>query len=84
MPTVLPRVNVAFDPSTFEILEEISKAEHASLSHIVSKLVRYALELAEDLAIVKTAEDRLESFKRDDALSTDALLKWNKSRKKTR
>lgn len=84
MPTTLPRVNVAFDKATYEALEEISKTEHASLSHIVSKLVKYALELAEDLALVEQAEKRLSDFRRDDALTTENLLRWNKGRKKTR
>lgn len=84
MPTTLPRVNVAFDRATYEALEEISKTEHASLSYIVSKLVKYALELAEDLALVEEAEKRLSSFHRDDALTTENLLRWNKGRKKAR
>ena len=84
MPTALPRINVALDEATYEVLQEMSKAEHASLSHIVSKLVKYALELAEDLALVQSAENRLETFRRDDTLSTKALLKWNKSRRKSR
>ncbi len=84
MPTTLPRVNVTFEPSTYEVLEQISKTEHASMSQIVSKLVSCALELAEDLALVQTAEKRLRSFKRDDALKTKELLKWIKNRKKSR
>lgn len=82
MPTTLPRVNVAFERSTYEVLEAISKVEHASLSHIVSRLVKYALELAEDLALVQGAEKRLNTFKRDDAISSAELLKWNKSRRR--
>ena len=81
MPTTLPRVNVAFERSTYEILEAISKVEHASKSQIVSKLVQYALDLAEDLALVHEAKKRLETFQRDDAISSDDLLKWNKSRR---
>ena len=84
MPTALPRVNVAFDRVTYEALEEISKTEQDSLSHIVSKLVKYALELAEDLALVEQAEKRLSDFRRDDALTTENLLRWNKGRKKPR
>ena len=81
MPTTLPRVNVVFERPIYEILEEISRAERASLSQVVSRLVKSALELAEDLALVETAEKRLESFSRDDALDSTALVKWNKSRK---
>lgn len=84
MPTTLPRVNVVFDQGTYEVLEELSKAEHASLSNIVSKLVAYALELSEDLALGELAEERLESFRRDDALTSENLLKWNQARKKSR
>jgi len=84
MPTTLPRVNVAFDQGTYEVLEDISKAEHASLSNVVSKLVAYALGLAEDLALGEIAEERLESFHRDDALSSQDILKWNQARKKNR
>lgn len=84
MPTTLPRVNVAFDRGTYKALEELSKAEHASLSNIVSKLVAYALELAEDLALGERAEERLESFRRDGALTSEDLLKWNRARRKSR
>ncbi len=82
MPTTLPRVNVAFKQSTYEMLEAISKVQHASLSQVVSELVQHALDLAEDLALVQGAERRLETFRRDDGLSSTDLLKWNKNRKK--
>ena len=84
MPTMLPRVNVPFERPTYELLEEISKAEKTSLSQVVSRLVKTALELAEDLALAKEAEKRLGSFWRDDALSSGDLLKWNKSRSRAR
>lgn len=84
MPTTLPRVNVLFERPIYELLEEISKSEKTSLSQVVSGLVKTALELAEDLALAKEAEKRLGTFQRDDALSTDDLLKWNKSRNRGR
>lgn len=82
MPTTLPRVNVAFERATYETLKEVSKVEHASLSHIVATLVKSALELAEDLALAHTAEKRLGTFRRDDAMTSGYLLRWNKSRHK--
>jgi len=82
MPTTHPRVNVTLEPETYHVLEAISKLEKSSLSNVVSKLVNLALELAEDLALVQGATARLEDFRRDDALSSEALLKWNKTRKK--
>ncbi len=84
MPGNSPRIYVSFDQYTHEALEEISKVEHASKSHVVAKLVRYAIELAEDLALVQRAEKRLKTFRVDEALSTEELLRWNKSRKKRR
>lgn len=70
MPTTLPRVNVTFERSTYEMLAKISRFEHASLSQVVSNLVRSALEFAEDLALGRVAEARLDTFRRDDALTS--------------
>lgn len=82
MPTTLPRVNVAFERPIYEILKEVSKAEGASLSQVVTQLVQSALELAEDLALASAAEKRLQTFQRDDALRSDDLLRWNRARKR--
>lgn len=82
MPTMNPRVYVTLEPETRQLLEEISEAENSSISNVVSKLVNYALGLAEDLALVEKADQRLSSFCRDDAFTSDDIIKWNKSRKK--
>ena len=82
MTTTLPRVQVSFEPNTYQILEELSKAKHEPLSSVVEDLVEKAIALLEDLALAEFTEKRLASFRRDDALSTEDLLKWNKSRKK--
>jgi len=82
MPTMLPRVHVAFERPTYEMLEEISKVEKLSMARVVAKLVHSALELAEDLVLADIAERRLATFRRDDAMNTSQLLKWNKNRKK--
>jgi hypothetical protein len=80
MSTTMPRINVAFDRPTYEVLEDVSKTKHVSLSAVVAKLVKNALELSEDLALVHSAEKRLKTFRRGQALDTDALLRWNRSR----
>jgi|GEM_PF-2832740 len=82
MPTSLPRVQVAFDKGTYEILEKISSVEKDSLSHIVARLVKYAIEMSEDLTLGEIANKRLKTFLRDDALTSEDLLKWNKNRRK--
>jgi hypothetical protein len=84
MPTTLPRIQVALEPSTYAILERVSRAEGASLSHVVASLVQTSLELSEDLALAQVGETRLASFRRDDALTTDALLAWNRKRRAKR
>ena len=81
MPTTLPRVNVVFERPTYRVLERLSRVEHASLSHVVSRLVQSALEIVEDLALVKTAEERSRTFRRGRALTTEELLRWNRRRK---
>lgn len=82
MPTELPRVQVSFGKATYEALGEIARIEKVPLAELVSKLVDSALELAEDLSLVQVAEQRLATFKRDDAITSEGLLKWNKDRKR--
>jgi hypothetical protein len=82
MPTTLPRVNVPFERSTYELLQRISKDEQTSLSRVVSQLVHSALELAEDLTLAEVAEERMQTFRRDDALTSSDLITWNKNRRK--
>ena len=84
MPTTLPRVQVSLAPSTYAMLERVSRAEGASLSQVVASLVQTSLELSEDLALAQVGQARLASFRRDDALTTDALLAWNRARKAKR
>ena len=80
MPTALPRVQVALEPATYALLERVSRTEGASLSHVVASLVQASIDLSEDLTLAQIGEARLTSFRRDDALTTDALLAWNRKR----
>ena len=82
MPTTLPRVPVTFERPTYETLKQISEAQHLSLSGLISRLVETALELAEDLSLSQMAEERLQGFRRDDALSSKEILRWNTMRGK--
>ena len=84
MPTTLPRVQVTFAPTTFARLERVARAEGASLSEVVASLVQSSLEFSEDLALAEIGEKRLKSFRRDDALTTEALVAWNRRRRATR
>ena len=82
MPTTLQRVAVPFEADIYEALEAISKAEKIPMSQLIHKLVTSALEFAEDLTLSEIATKRLDSFQRDDALTTKEVLKWNKSHRR--
>ena len=84
MPTVMQRVQVPFDAEIYEALEGISKAEKIPMSQLINKLVTSALEFAEDLTLSEVATKRLDSFRRDDAMTTKEMLKWNKTHKRKR
>lgn len=81
MPTTMQRVAVPFEADIFDALKEISEAEKIPMSQLIYKLVTSALELAEDLTLAEVASKRIESFRRDDALTSEELLKWNKTRR---
>lgn len=81
MPTTLPRVAVPFEVEIYEALQEISKAQKIPMSQLIHGLVTSALELAEDLTLSEVATKRIDSFRRDDALTTKELQRWNKTRK---
>jgi len=82
MPTTMQRVAVPFEADIYQALAAISKAEKIPMSQLINKLVTSALELAEDLTLSEVAAKRLESFSRDDAMTTKEMIKWNKNRKK--
>ena len=82
MPTTMQRVQVPFEAEIYEALEAISKAEKMPMSQLIHKLVTSALEFAEDLTLSEVATKRLESFSRDDAMTTKEMLKWNKTHKR--
>ena len=84
MPTVMQRVQVPFEAEIYEALEGISKAEKMPMSQLINKLVTSALEFAEDLTLSEVATKRLDSFRRDDAMTTKEMLKWNKTHKRKR
>lgn len=82
MPTTMQRVQVPFESEIYEALTAISKAENIPMSQLINKLVTSALEFAEDLTLSEVASKRTESFRRDDAMTTKEMLKWNRNRKK--
>ena len=80
MPATFPRIQVTFERPTYAALAKIARAEHKPLSFVVAQLVESAMTLGDDLALARLAEERLQTFRRDDALTSDALLRWNRRR----
>ena len=82
MPTTMQRVQVPFEAEVYSALTAVSKAEKIPMSQLIHRLVTSALEFAEDLTLSEIASRRLEAFRRDDAMTTQEMLKWNKTRKR--
>ncbi len=57
MATKNPRLNITFEPEAIQILVQLSKSTHQSLSSLVRELTLDALERREDMALSKIAEE---------------------------
>lgn len=51
------RINVTFDKDTVSILSYLAKKKHKSLAGLTKELVEEALELQEDMALSKIANE---------------------------
>ena len=58
MPTTNPRLNVTFDRVTADILTELAKEEHMSISSLAKELILEALERREDFQLSSLAKSR--------------------------
>ena len=81
MPAVNPRLNLTINKEIYGMLERLASTEKLPLAETATRLLETALQLGEDLVCGEVAAKRLKSFRRDDALSTENLLKWNRPRK---
>jgi hypothetical protein len=69
MPAKNHRVNVVLEPPLYEALSRLARREGTSLSTKARDLLRDALEMHEDLALHRFAEERERTFDRSRALS---------------
>ncbi|HDD45375.1 MAG TPA: hypothetical protein ENG63_11040 [Candidatus Desulfofervidus auxilii] len=69
------RINVVFDRSLYTLIKEISERESISMSAVVRDLVREALELKEDVALTKFAEEREKDLKEEELMSHEEMWK---------
>ena len=58
MPTKSPRINVVLEKPLYQTIERLANRDGISLSLKVRDLVREALEIEEDIALVDFAEAR--------------------------
>ncbi|MDP2156650.1 MAG: toxin-antitoxin system, antitoxin component [Nitrospirota bacterium] len=73
MPTNNPRVNVVLEKPLYANVERLAKRDGVSLSMKVRDLLREALEIEEDIALVKFADARETSFNRKKGLKHDEV-----------
>lgn len=59
MPTTNPRVHVTFDSTMYNALNGLAGSTKRSVSNVVRDLVYEAMELHEDLALAKLADQRM-------------------------
>ena len=69
------RINVVFDKSLYTLIKEISERESISMSAVVRDLVKEALELKEDVALTKFAEEREKDLKEEELMSHEEVWK---------
>jgi hypothetical protein len=71
MPTKNPRVNVVLEKGLYSIIHEMAANEGISMSLIMRDMVKEALEIREDMALAKIADQREQTFDPEKALSHD-------------
>ncbi len=69
MPTKNPRINVALERPVYSLIERMAKERGLSLSMVTRDLVREALEILEDSALVSFADERVDSLARRKTLT---------------
>ena len=75
MPTRNPRLNIVLEPDTFGIIKRMAAKEKVSMSLKARELIKNALELCEDIALVAEADKRSASFNRKKVKSHDDIWK---------
>ena len=69
MPTKNPRINVVVDPPLYEQIEQLADRQGVSMSMATRDLIKEALEMEEDGALVQLASEREATFREATALS---------------
>ena len=71
MPTKNPRINIVLEEPLYKLIREMAEKDGLSMSNLSRDLIREALELREDYALVTLAEERDSTLKAADRLDHD-------------
>ncbi len=82
MPAKNPRVNVVLERPLYEALSRLARREGTSLSLKARDLLREALEVYEDLALDRIAQDRERTFDRSRSLSHREVWQFSEKLKR--
>jgi len=74
MPSTNPRINVVCEKPLYAAIAEIAERDGASLSSVAHDLLLESLELREDVALSKVADQRAAEFDRAAALTADQVF----------
>jgi 16S rRNA U516 pseudouridylate synthase RsuA-like enzyme len=66
MPTKNPRINIVLEEPLYRVIREMAEKNGLSMSNLSRDLIREALELREDTALVALAEERDATLKAAD------------------
>ena len=73
MPTKNARINVVVEKPLYTLIDEISKERGISKSMLVRDLVIEAIDLREDQALARFADEREKSFDKSKALTHEEV-----------
>jgi metal-responsive CopG/Arc/MetJ family transcriptional regulator len=73
MPTKNARINVVVEKPLYALIDEISKQRGISKSMLIRDLVIQAIDLREDQALSRFADERAKSFDRSKALTHEEV-----------
>jgi hypothetical protein len=73
MPTKNARINVVLEKPLYQAIEEISKERGVSKSMAVRDLILQAIELREDQALTRFADERAQSFDPSGAMTHEEV-----------
>ena len=71
MPTQKPRINIVLDDFLYQNVRFLAEKDNISLSAKVRDLLKEALEIQEDIALSRFAEEREKSWDDSKALTHD-------------